>query len=313
MNTASSRPQLFESHECPVVDGHRQIQRLAPRIADVGGIPIHRVLPQRARRTIGAWCFADHAGPSAFAPGDPGMRVGPHPHIGLQTFTWMLAGEVLHRDSLGNVQKIRPGELNLMTAGHGIAHTEESVPGSGGLHAAQLWISLPKAHQDTPPRFDHYENLPRWTEQGVEATLLIGAYGGHQAPALAFSPLLGMDLTCRDAHELTLPVRPDFEYGVLVLEGGVSVGGESFAAHELAYFGCGVDGVAFTLEAGARVLLLGGRPLDEDIFIWWNFVAHDRADIVRAQAEWEAGGDRFGEVRGYAGARLSPPPIPWAA
>ncbi|HEX7385819.1 MAG TPA: pirin family protein [Castellaniella sp.] len=312
MNTPSSQPQLFESHECPVVDGHRQVQRLAARIADVGGIPIHRVLPQRARRTVGAWCFADHAGPSPIEARQPGMRVGPHPHIGLQTFTWMISGEVLHRDSLGHVQEIRPGELNLMTAGRGIAHTEESVPGSTSLHAAQLWIALPFEHRNTDPRFDHYENLPHWVEQGVEATLLMGDYAGHRAPALAFSPLLGMDLTSRAPRALSLPVQADFEYGVLVLDGQLTVGSEIFVANEMAYFGCGIEGVNFDLGADTRVLLLGGRPLGEEILIWWNFVGHSREDIVQAQADWEAESDRFGPVHGYVGKRLLPPPIPWA-
>ncbi|WP_445004063.1 pirin family protein [Halomonas mongoliensis] len=195
------------SLDCPVVEGRCQVQHVPARAAEVGGIPIHRVLPSRQRRLVGAWCFLDHAGPAVFKGDSRGMQVGPHPHIGLQTFTWMIAGEVLHRDSLGSEQVIRPGQVNLMTAGRGISHTEQSLPDDPQLHAAQLWIALP---------------------------------------------------------------------------------------------------------AGARVLLIGGEPLGEEVLIWWNFVGHSKAEIAEAQREWEAGGERFGRVAGFRfEERLMPPPLPW--
>ena len=147
-----ARANLFLDKEHPMT---QQWQRIASRLTDVGGIPVARAIPVKERRTIGPWCFLDHIGPTRFAPGAPGMDVGPHPHIALQTFTWMVEGEILHRDSLGSKQVIRPGQVNLMTAGRGIAHTEESVPNQPDLHAAQLWIALPEADQHTPPRFDH--------------------------------------------------------------------------------------------------------------------------------------------------------------
>ncbi len=311
MTNTELRPALYESLECPAFGGRRLVQHLTARISDVGGLTVHRVLPQRARRTIGAWCFLDHAGPASFSPGEPGMRVGPHPHIGLQTFTWMIAGEVLHRDSLGHVQAIRPGQLNLMTAGRGIAHTEESVPESAQIHAAQLWIALPRAHRHAEPRFDHYPELPQWVEQGVSATLLTGSFGFHQAPTLTFSPLFALDLMSVERRALKLPVRLDFEYGAMVLEGALEVGGQRCVANELAYFGCGLDAVKLEFEPGARVLLLGGEPLGEEIFIWWNLVGHDRAEIATAQREWEEGSARFGEVADFDGPRLVAPPIPW--
>ncbi|MBL1376976.1 pirin family protein [Zobellella iuensis] len=298
------------SRDCPLVEGERQIQRIAPRLADVGGIPVARAVPSKQRRLIGAWCFLDHAGPADFAPGEPGMRVGPHPHIGLQTFTWMLEGEVLHRDSLGHRQVIRPGQVNLMTAGHGIAHTEESVPGQGRLHAAQLWIALPEADKDTPPRFDHYPRLPAWSQGGVDFTLLVGDYLSHKAPTLSFSPLLGMDLHSPRGAELSLPLRPKFEYGLFVLEGQLALGAEHFAENELAYLGLHREQLTLTLAPGARVLLVGGEPLDEDIYIWWNFVGHSRDDIARALADWNAGTERFGVVQGYDGEPLQAPPLP---
>lgn len=298
------------SRDCPRVEGERQIQRIAPRLAEVGGIPVARVLPVRERRLIGAWCFLDHAGPADFAPGEPGMRVGSHPHIGLQTFTWMLAGEVLHRDSLGHRQVIRPGQVNLMTAGHGIAHTEESVPGQGRLHAAQLWIALPEADKDTPPRFDHYPRLPAWSQGGVDFTLLVGDHLSHKAPTLSFSPLLGMDLHSPRGAELSLPLRPEFEYGLFVLEGRLALGAANVAENELAYLGLHREQLTLTLAPGARVLLVGGEPLDEDIYIWWNFVGHSRDDIAQALADWNAGAERFGKVEGDNGEPLPAPELP---
>ena len=311
MSNTEQRPRLYDSRECPIEDGHRLIQHLHARTADVGGIPVSRVMPQRGRRLIGAWCFLDHAGPATFTVDAGGMRVGPHPHIGLQTFTWMLAGEIMHRDSLGSAQRIRPGELNLMTAGRGIVHTEESVPESGQLHAAQLWIALPYDERLAQPRFDHYPDLPRWSEQGIDITLLIGDFGSHHAPTFAFSPLVGLDLVSTDAAHCQLPLRSDFEYGVLVLEGSLTIERDNFKADEMAYLGSGLDEITLTLESSTRILLLGGEPLNEDILIWWNFVGHSKAEIATAQREWEAGSERFGEVPGFDGDKIMPPPIPW--
>lgn len=311
MSNTETNPQLYESLECPVVEGHRLIQHLAPRTADVGGIPVNRLMPQRGRRLIGAWCFLDHAGPAVFSTDSRGLRVGPHPHTSLQTFTWMLAGDILHRDSLGSEQVIRPGEVNLMTAGRGITHTEESLSDETKLHAAQLWIALPYAHRDTDPRFDHYPDLPRWQDQGVDITLLTGQLNGHKAPTLAFSPLVGADLFAPSDATVRFDLRTEYEYGVLVLEGHLRLDQDTFEPNELAYLGCGLDDIAIELAAGTRVLLLGGEPLNEDIFIWWNFVGHSKQEIAEAQQQWEAHDDRFGDVPGFDGERLMPPPIPW--
>ncbi|MES1926574.1 pirin family protein [Salinisphaera sp. T31B1] len=311
MSNTETDPSLYESLECPVTDGHRLIQHLAARTADVGGIPVSRLMPQRGRRMIGAWCFLDHAGPAVFSSDSQGLKVGPHPHTGLQTFTWMLAGEILHRDSLGSEQIVRPGEVNLMTAGYGIAHTEASLAGESELHAAQLWIALPYADRNTVPRFDHYPDLPRWQEQGAEIVLLVGRLHGHAAPTLAFSPLVGADLFAAAETSVQIGLQASYEYGVLVLEGRAAIGRDSFEPNELAYLGGGQERITIELAPGARVLVLGGEPLDDDIFIWWNFVGHSREDIARAQRQWELHDDRFGDVRGFDGPRLMPPPIPW--
>ncbi|MBB3139961.1 pirin family protein [Halomonas organivorans] len=313
MSSLIQDPEPQSSLDCPIVDGKRQVQHVPPRTADVGGIPVNRVLPSRHRRLVGAWCFLDHAGPSVFKGDSRGLRVGPHPHIGLQTFTWMIEGEVLHRDSLGNRQVIRPGQVNLMTAGRGISHTEESVTGETHLHAAQLWIALPEADRRTDPRFDHYPDLPNWQEDGVDFTLLVGEFAGRRAPTLAFSPLVGLDLANPGASSIELSLREDFEYGVLPLEGEIDIEGETFVANELAYLGRGREAVTLALSAGGRAILIGGEPLGEEILIWWNFVGHSKAEIAEAQRDWEAGSERFGHIPDYDGEPLMPPPLPWKA
>lgn len=297
--------------ECPIIDGRRQIQHVAPRVADIGGIHVSRVLPSRHRRMVGAWCFLDHAGPAVFKEDSRGMMVGPHPHTGLQTFTWMIKGEVLHRDSLGSEQAIRPGQVNLMTAGRGISHIEESVEGERYLHAAQLWIALPWVHRHTEPRFDHYSDLPHWQEQGAELTLLVGEFNGHRAPTLTFSKLVGIDISTDAATRLTLPTRRDFEYAILPLEGELTIHDENVPTDELAYLGGGIESLEISLSQKARVLLIGGEPLDGEILMWWNFVGHSKQEIAEAQRDWEATSERFGEITSYQGKRLMPPPLPW--
>lgn len=276
------------------------IQRYAARQSIVGDdTPIARVLPQRDRRMICAWCFLDHAGPVQFAP-TKGLHVGAHPHIGLQTFTWMIEGEVLHRDSLGYEQIIRPGQVNLMTAGRGVAHTEDSLQDGSRLHAVQLWIALPEAECQREPAFCNYADLPTFGQGGFRATLLAGEFAGRRAPTQVFSPLVGLDLSCAGPASAMLPLDATFEYGALVLRGEATVAGESLAASELLYVAPGRHELAIEAGAAAQILLLGGTPFDEDIMVWWNFVARTQQDLVQALADWNAnpnGGGRFGQVR----------------
>lgn len=293
-------------------------EHIAVRSATLGeGFTVGRALPTRQRRMVGAWCFLDHLGPVTFTA-DQGMHVGAHPHTCLQTFTWMIAGQVLHRDSLGSEQIIRPGEVNLMTAGRGIVHTEDSLPGTTVLHAAQLWIALPAAHAFDAPSFEHHATLPAWQQDGITCTLLAGDYGLHHAPAQVHTPLLGMDLHATTVANLSgsattrLTLDPSFEYGVLVLAGTANIAGEPFTIDEFAYLGQGHDTLAITLAAGSRALLLGGAPFGSPVVMWWNFVGHDRATIVQAQADWESGAPRFGRVTGDDDRRLTAPQLPWA-
>lgn len=309
MSNQQHDTEASQSSDCPRhID---PIQKISARSAEIGGgITVNRVLPSRQRRMIGAWCFLDHAGPAVFRDGT-GMKVGPHPHIGLQTFTWMVAGEVLHRDSLGNVAEVRPGEVNLMTAGRGISHTEESLAGSEQLHAAQLWIALPYQDRECEPAFDHYPELPVWRQGDSQLTLLAGRYAGEQSPAKIYSPLLAVDIVSASGDELYLPLDTRFEYGILVLQGDIVVCGQRFVENDLAYFSPGANEVQVTLSPNSQIIFLGGEPFAGDITLWWNFVGHSRAEITQAQRDWEAGSSRFGSISGFDGAPLIAPPLPW--
>lgn len=287
------------------------ITRIAARSADLGdGMVVRRALPSRQQRMVGGWCFLDHLGPVDFTP-ERGMHVGAHPHIGLQTFTWLIEGEVLHRDSLGNEQIIRPGQVNLMTAGRGVVHTEDSLTDGRRLHAAQLWIALPRDMQDCQPDFEHHPELPQWQENGAMLTLLAGDYAGRTAPTRCYSPLLGLDIANRTAVTVDLDLRPDFEYALLPLCGSVRLGDETFLADELACLGRGLEKQHLELAAHSKVLLLGGKPFAEPVLMWWNFVGFDKATIAEAHRQWERGDSRFGPVGDGRAPRLSAPPLPW--
>ena len=294
-----------------VTGGGKGIERIASRAAELGeGMAIHRALPSRQRRMVGAWCFLDHVGPVAFAPGQE-LHVGAHPHTCLQTFTWMIEGALMHRDSLGSEQLIRPGQVNLMTAGRGIVHTEDSVQGQLRMHAAQLWIALPPDAADIAPAFENYPDLPAWTASGCVFTLLAGDFMGRTSPVVLHSPLVGMDVYSPASSGHELPLTPDFEYGILVLEGSVHVEGERFDTDEFAYLGQARNNISLTLAPASRILLVGGQPFERPIDMWWNFVGHSQAYIARAQADWESGDPRFGPVKGDGGRRLTAPKLPW--
>jgi redox-sensitive bicupin YhaK (pirin superfamily) len=285
-------------------------ERLPTRDTILGaGLPIRRALPNKARRMIGAWCFLDHAGPTTLHSHNE-FRVGPHPHIGLQTFSWMIAGEILHRDSLGYVQVLRPGQVNLMTAGRGISHSEEALPlvEPIQLHLAQLWIALPDAKRHIDPAFEHYAELPVFDLGGFNTTLLTGEFAGRISPVQVHTPLLGVDLACTGQADTSLMLNPAFEYGALVLEGEVAIDGEALASGTLLYLSSGRSQLRVQASGQARVLLLGGEPLNEPVLLWWNFVARNEAEITKATEDWN-NTDRFGDVKGYIGERLAAPSV----
>jgi quercetin 2,3-dioxygenase len=275
------------------------------------GMTVTRTLPNRTRRMVGAWCFLDAYGPEDLTAAQ-GMRVPPHPHTGLQTVSWLVAGEVLHHDSLGNEQLIRPGQLNLMTAGRGIAHSEQTPQAhSPVLQGVQLWVALPGADRAIEPDFAHHPDLPVVRTGGATVTVLMGEVAGAVSPARCFSPLAGAEVVLDAGAALDLPLRPEFEYAVLALSGTVGVDGVALGPGPLLYAGAGHRNLALRADEPARALLLGGEPFAEEIVMWWNFVGGDHEDIVRARADW-AGGERFGVVSGYDGEPLAAPALPTA-
>jgi redox-sensitive bicupin YhaK (pirin superfamily) len=295
------------------------IDILEPRDVPLGGpraMSVRRTLPQRRRSLIGAWCFLDHYGPDRVAERG-GMVVPPHPHTGLQTVTWLFAGDVDHRDSVGTHAVVHPGELNLMTAGRGIAHSEVSVPRTTVLHGAQLWVALPDGDRHHDPFFEHY--VPPPVALGAATVrVFLGSLAGETSTATTFSELIGCQMDLPAGSTVTVPTDPRFEHGVLVDRGPLVVDGEPVPVSHLAYLRTGRDGVR--LEAGdgpVRLLLIGGVPLDEQIVMWWNFIGRSHEEIVTFREEWQSDvvaagnpGGRFGSVAGYPGSVLPAPELP---
>jgi quercetin 2,3-dioxygenase len=304
MSTVEANPEVASNP----VPGPHDLELTEARNATVGSMTVRRLLPLRLRRSVGAWCFVDHYGPLD-VDGVAGMNVPPHPHIGLQTVTWLLAGNVLHRDSLGSEQLIRPGQLNLMTAGRGIAHAEESPERHDPvLHGVQLWVALPDVSRHTEPAFEHHAQLPQSRLGGFAITVLVGELAGAGSPATTFSPIVGAQLTAagRPASCL-LPLRPDFEHVAFVAAGQASVDDVELMVGQLLYLPEGRPDATLSAPAGGTLLLLGGVPLGEPLLMWWNFVARTPAEIASATAAWRAG--EFGPVGGYQGDPLPAPPL----
>jgi len=271
------------------------IEILEGRSARVGELSVRRALPTRGRRTVGAWCFLDHMGPQSLSP-DISVDVAPHPHIGLQTVTWMFSGEFLHRDSLGSEQLIRPGQLNLMSAGRGVVHSEENPgPTSGDLHGMQLWIAQPSSTRDDAPAFEHHRDLPKFELANVEATVLVGEMGTAVSPARRDSDLMGAELRLYEGVSV-LPLLARFEYALVVAHGRVRVGTAIVQPGQLAFLGSGRDEIALSTDSGAAAMIIGGVPFDERVFMWWNFVARSRDEVSEAWKAWASGDERFGRV-----------------
>jgi quercetin 2,3-dioxygenase len=292
---------------------------LEPRDVPLGGpraMSVRRTLPQRARSLIGAWCFVDHYGPDVVATSG-GMTVPPHPHTGLQTVSWLFAGEIEHRDSVGSHAIVRPGELNLMTAGRGIQHSEVSLPQTTMLHGAQLWIALPDGTRNAEPFFERFVPTP-FEFAGGTISVFLGELLGRSSTARTFTRVVGAQLDLPAGTTLTIPVEPGFEHGILVDNGAPTVNGHPVARSELAYVAPGASTI--TIESGdspLRALLIGGEPLGEQIVMWWNFIGRSHEEIVEFRRTWQAdviadGSEqgRFGRVRGYDGSALPAPELP---
>jgi quercetin 2,3-dioxygenase len=271
---------------------------------------VRRLLPTLGRRMVGAWAFVDHYGPDDVTA-TSGMQVAPHPHTGLQTVSWLLQGEVHHRDSVGSDVVFGPGQLALMTAGHGIAHSEQSpVVHPRFLHGAQLWVALPDAHREVAPHFQHHATLPGFTSDGLTTTVLMGSLGGATSPGTAYSPLVGADLRLTAGADVELPLEPDFEYAVLAAGGSATVEGAPVAHGSMLYLGTGRRSARLQAEEAASLLLLGGEPFEEQLVMWWNFVGRSGEEIAEYAELWNGEDERFGVVVGYDGDRLPAPSLP---
>jgi len=287
----------------PVLESYPARQAALP-----GGLLARRALPRAGRRLVGPWCFLDHYGPLAFGAGKP-MDIGPHPHIGLQTVTWLIEGEALHRDSLGHEQLIRPGQLNLMTAGFGISHAEETpARNSGRLHGVQLWVALPDSRRHDPPSFDHYAELPVAVLGAARAVVLMGELDGVRSPANAHSRMVGADIVADADGEVDVPLDASFEHAVVLIGGHAALGSLTLEPATLYYLGSGRATASLTARAGSRFMLLGGQPFGERILMWWNFVGRTPEEIEQARNDWERG-SRFGAVPARAADRIPAPPL----
>ena len=282
-------------------------ERFPAHETSLGTLRILRVLPIRQKRLVGAWCFLDRFGPLTFSDAKP-MDVAPHPHIGLQTVSWLLQGEVVHNDSLGSEALLRPGGVNVMTSGGGIAHAEETPrKNSGLLNGVQLWIALPDAYRNGQASFQHIDEVPIIEQAGTMVSVFAGSMLGCSSTAKHFSPILGADIALRATTSMELPLDPSFEHAALLMTGDAEIDGQSIEAMNLYYLGTNRSSVEFKSRDGCRVLLLGGPPFPEKILMWWNFVARTPEEIAQARSDWQSH-QRFGEVR-YRGSRLDAPPL----
>ena len=286
-----------------------EVEITASREAQVGLFTVRRALPHRGRRTVGAWCFVDHMGP-ATVTADRGIDIGPHPHIGLQTATWLLAGEGLHRDSLGSEQLLRPGQLNLMTAGRGVSHSEEATGSyAGPVHGVQLWIAQPEETRHGEPAFEHHGSLPEVTLGSAVATVLVGDFAGERSPARRDTDHVGVDLRL-PAGTTDLPLEPAHEHALVVFDGALQIDGHVLEPGALGYLGIGRDEVGIRSDTDSRALLIGGTPFPDRLLMWWNYVARTQDEISEAHRAWSAGDRRFGHVASPLD-RIDTAPPPW--
>lgn len=284
------------------------IQRHAAKEVSLGALPVARALPVRTRRLVGPWCFLDRFGPLTFGDEKP-MDVAPHPHIGLQTVTWLVDGEIVHNDSLGCESVVRPGGVNVMTSGCGIAHTEQTpVQNSRRLDGVQLWVALPQASRMIAPSFESIETIPILHARGADIRVFSGSLGGVSSPARHHSELVGACAEVRRGEAVELALNPNYEHAVLLLGGDCSIAREPLLDKQLYYLGSGRSSLALSSRHDGRILLIGGPPFPESILMWWNFAARTAEEIAEARADWEER-RRFGEVTAYHGRRLSAPSL----
>jgi redox-sensitive bicupin YhaK (pirin superfamily) len=292
--TPTNDPLTGETHAC---DGIEQV--IVPRARDLGGFSVRRALPAAGRQMVGPFIFFDQMGPAEFLVGT-GIDVRPHPHIGLATVTYLFDGEIMHRDSLGTAMAIKPGELNLMSAGNGIVHSERTAPQERAkgprLYGIQAWAALPKSHEEAAPQFAHYDasQLPRIAGDGKTVRVVMGQMYGQSSPAEFPHPSFYAEAVL--APGAVLPLDADYdERAIFIVSGEIDIAGDSFAAGRLLVFKPG-DRISVLATAQSRLILLGGEPMDGPRHIWWNFVSSSKDRIAAAKADWKA--KRFASVPG---------------
>jgi redox-sensitive bicupin YhaK (pirin superfamily) len=284
------------------------IESYPNRTLSLGSLAISRALPIKDRRLVGPWCFLDRFGPLTFTEGKP-MDVAAHPHIGLQTVTWLHQGEIVHLDSLGYESVLRPGGVNVMTAGDGIAHAEQTPRNnSGRLNGVQLWTALPDEARHRAAHFVQITEVPIVESPAGVVQVFAGGLDGTMSPAPHYSDLLGADLQIHPGHTLVVPLNPAYEHAALLMNGDCALEDQSLEERVLYYLGTSRAESAFSSQNGGRLLLIGGPPFPETILMWWNFVARAPEEISKARADWEAQ-RRFGEVTGFDGPRLHAPSL----
>ncbi|HET6977946.1 MAG TPA: pirin family protein [Pyrinomonadaceae bacterium] len=274
----------------------------------LGALKILRALPIRQKRLVGAWCFLDRFGPLSFTDAKP-LDVAPHPHIGLQTVSWLVQGEIIHKDSLGNEALLGPGGVNVMTSGDGIAHSEETpAQNTGLLNGVQLWVALPEAVRHGTASFQHVDAVPIVEQPGGLVRVFAGSLLSSETSTKHFSSILGVDIEMRANTSLELPLDQTFEHAALLLTGDAEIEGHAIDATSLWYLGTNRSSLELKSRNGARVLLIGGPPFPERILMWWNFVARAPEEIAQARSDWQRH-ERFGPVTGYHGPRIEAPPV----
>ena len=305
MSVTDPNPEeLVISPEAPHCTDGAKVEIITSRAVPLGGpraMTVRRTLPQKQRSLIGAWCFVDHYGPDDVSLSG-GMDVAPHPHTGLQTVSWLFEGTITHHDSGDHHAVVRPGEVNLMTAGAGICHSEVSTQSTTTLHGVQLWTVLPDADRHGPRRFDHHAPEPV-TFDGGSALVFLGSLLGDNSPVTTFSPLVGAEIRLDAGASISIDVDDTFEHGLLLDAGDIDLEGVTVQPGELAYTGVGEKllRIRNNGDTPARMILIGGEPFDEEIIMWWNFIGRTYEEIEQYRAEWQDQGERFGTTEGYIG------------
>jgi hypothetical protein len=305
----SKRSEQVSAEACTALGAaSRDLQPFPSRELALGALRVWRALPVKDKRLVGPWCFLDRFGPLSFTDGKP-MDVAPHPHIGLQTVTWLFDGEVVHDDSLGSEAVLRPGGVNVMTSGGGITHAEQTPRDhTGRLNGVQLWVALLDQHRHMAPSFDHLHEVPRLDTPGGAVRVFAGSLDAATSSAPHYSEIVGVDLAVHARGMLVVPLNPAFEHAVLLVDGDCSLEGQWLDARVLYYLGTQRSDMSISSRTGGRVLLIGGPPFPETILMWWNFVARTPEEIAQARADWEAH-RHFGDVTAYDGPRLSAPAL----